>query len=139
MSGAKQLGQWAELQAQHVLTQAGFQILHHNYHSRYGEIDLIAKRDQDILFVEVKARGRRAWANAHEVVTASKQLKIYKTGLDFLEKNPQLQDFYYRFDVICFDFTQEIAKNLHYDFSKLQYDQQWIENAFTINVDLINL
>ena len=46
---------------------------------------------------------------------------------------------YYRFDVICFDFKQQIAKNLQQDFSQLAYDQQWIENAFTIDADLINL
>lgn len=139
MSTAKQLGLWAEMQAQQLLLSAGYQILQQNYHSRYGEIDLIATREQELLFVEVKARTRRAWANAHEVITASKQLKICKTSLVFLEKNPHLHDFYCRFDVICFDFKQEIAKNLQHDFSQLAYDQQWIENAFTLNVDLINL
>ena len=139
MTTAKQLGQWAERQAQQLLNDAAYEILQHNYHSRYGEVDLIAMREQEILFVEVKARGRRAWAGAHEVISASKQVKIYKTALDFLEKHPHLHDFYYRFDVICFDFNQEIAKNLQHDFSKMQYDHQWIENAFTINVDLINL
>jgi len=35
--------------------------------------------------------------------------------------------------VICFDFPQKIAKTVQPDFSKLKYDQQWIEHAFTLD------
>ena len=51
----------------------------------------------------------------------------------FLQRYPSYQDFYCRFDVICFDFPQKIAKTVQPDFSKLQYDQQWIEHAFTLD------
>ena len=68
-----------------------------------------------------------------------KQLKIFKTALSFIEKTPQFQHFYYRFDVFCFDFHQQFAKNIQQDFSNYSYDHQWIENAFTLDADLINL
>lgn len=138
-SVAKQLGIWAETEAATILSSAGYKILQRNYHSRYGEIDLIAAQDQTLIFVEVKARKQTQHGGASEVITWSKQHKIFKTALNFIGEYQDFVQYYYRFDVICFDFTEEIAKNLQQDFSKLAYDQQWIENAFTLDADLINL
>ncbi|NHC04228.1 YraN family protein [Acinetobacter sp. 187] len=136
---SQQLGQWAEQQARLLLQQAGFEIVAQNYHSRYGEIDLIACKQDEWVFVEVKARQPTQHGAAVEVITAAKQLKMFKTALQFIQQQPEDEALYYRFDVICFDFHQQIAKNLQHDFSQLAYDQQWIENAFTIDADLINL
>lgn len=139
LTQAKQLGAWAEARAGQLLIDAGYEVLYRNYHSRYGEIDIIAVRDLDVIFVEVKARKPTQHGHAFEVISRSKQLKIIKTALSFIEKNEIYHNFFYRFDVICFDFYKEIAKNQQQDFSKLAYDQQWIENAFTINADLLDL
>ena len=139
MSQMKLLGEWGERQAANLLIDAGYQILFRNYHSRFGEIDLIALKEQELIFVEVKARSFTQHGSAVEVITISKQHKIIKTALSFLEKMPHYHDLYYRFDIICFDFHQEFAKNLQHDFSKYPYHQQWIENAFTLDADLFNL
>ncbi|TCM69894.1 putative endonuclease [Acinetobacter calcoaceticus] len=133
------LGAWAEAAAAELLDQHGFQAIAKNYHSRYGEIDLIVQREDVLLFVEVKARSQTRWAHAYEMLTHSKQVKLYKTALRFMELYPQFQRFFMRFDVICFDFSHEFAKNVQYDFNKFSYDLQWIENAFTLDIDLINL
>ena len=139
MTVAQQMGVWAEAQAEKILRDAGYSLIHSNYHSRYGEIDLIVSRDLELVFVEVKSRNKTRHGSAIEVITLSKQKKILKTALSFVAQYEQYEQFYYRFDVICFDFTQQIAKNLQQDFSKLAYDQQWIENAFTLDADLINI
>ena len=136
---SKLLGRWAEKKSAEILISAGYRIIVQNYHSRYGEIDLIACKDQALIFVEVKARKAGQHGIAVEAVTLSKQKKIFKTALSFIAENVDYEQFYYRFDVICFDFTQEFAKNLQQDFSQLAYDQLWIENAFTLDADLINL
>lgn len=136
---SKQLGQWAEHQAALLFMQAGFEIVQQNYHSRYGEIDLIARLKDELIFVEVKARQPTQHGQAVEVITAAKQVKIVKTALKFIQEHVEVNTLYYRFDVICFDFHQQIAKNLQHDFSQLAYDLQWIENAFTLDADLINL
>lgn len=136
---AKLLGIWAEQQAKNLLEHAGFKILEQNFHSRFGEIDLIAVKAQEMIFVEVKARSKTEWGRAVEVITPQKQLKIGKTALKYIQDHADCENFYYRFDVICFDFQKEFAKNLQQNFSNLSYDQQWIENAFTINADFINL
>lgn len=133
------LGEWAEFQASKIMAQNGYEVLARNYHSRFGEIDLIALMDQTLIFVEVKARAKTSHALAIETITISKQKKIYKTAMIFLQQNPEYEALYYRFDVFCFDFHKKIAKNLQQNFSELSYDLEWIENAFTLNEELINL
>ena len=135
----QQLGEWAEQTALHWLEQQGYIFISKNYHTRFGEIDLIVKQGNALIFVEVKARAKTEYGNAVEVITLAKQRKILKTALTFLQEHADFQDFYYRFDAICFDFHEEIAKNVQHDFSKIPYDLQWIENAFTLDADLINL
>lgn len=133
------LGQWAEQQALNVLQAQGFQLVAANYHCRYGEIDLIVQHAQELVFVEVKARSVTQYAHSFESISLSKQRKIMKSALCFLEAHPEFQNFYSRFDVICFDFLQQFAKTIQQDFSKFTYDQQWIENAFTFDQEFINL
>ena len=133
------MGAWAEHQAGLFLTANGFQVLHKNYHSRFGEIDLIARNAQDLIFVEVKARSQTKYGQSHEVISNSKQKKIIKTALTYLSEYPDMSDLYCRFDVICFDFQQQFAKTVQHDFSQFLYDLNWIENAFTFDPEFINL
>ncbi len=133
------LGQWAEQKAVKLLMAQNYEIVQINYFSRFGEIDIIAKTAQELVFVEVKARTPTQMGQAFEVVTLSKQRKMVKTALIFLQKYPQFEQFYCRFDVIGFDLHHKIAKNVQQDLNEISYDQTWIENAFTLDSDLINL
>ncbi|MEB7640853.1 YraN family protein [Acinetobacter pittii] len=130
---AQQLGKWAEQTALNLLQKQNYVCVTSNYHSRRGEVDLIVKRGQELVFVEVKARTIGNYGQACEMVTRTKQKKIIKTAMRFLQRYPSYQDFYCRFDVICFDFPQKIAKTVQQDFSNFHYDLQWIENAFTLD------
>ena len=127
------LGQWAEQTALLFLQSQQYQYVNKNYHSRFGEIDLIVKRDNELVFVEVKARSAGSYAGACEVISYSQQRKIIKTAQFFLQRYPNYYNFDCRFDVICFDFPQKLAKTVQPDFSKLKYDQQWIKHAFTLD------
>ena len=133
------LGQWAEQQALTWAEQQNYVLVQRNLHSRYGEIDLIVAREKDLVFIEVKARSNTQYAQAIETISIHKQRKMMKTALHFLNEQSHFQNYYCRFDVICFDFYQHFAKTLQQDFSKYPYDQQWIENAFTFDQELINL
>jgi len=133
------LGQWAEQEAVKLLLCANYQIIKLNYFSRFGEIDVIAQYQQNLVFVEVKARTPTQLGQAFEVVNLSKQKKLAKTALIFLQEYPEYEQFYCRFDVISFDLHHKIAKNVQQDLTKISYDQLWIENAFTLDTDLINL
>jgi putative endonuclease len=141
MSGqhSKPLGAWAEQQACIFLQQQHFQLLARNFHSRYGEIDLIVRNDTTLVFVEVKARSARAIAPAHAVISVSKQRKMSQTALYFLQCYPEYSNDFCRFDVISFDFLHTFPKTAVLDFNKLQFELQWIENAFTFDEELINL
>jgi len=104
------LGKWAEQQARALLERENYQYVDQNYHSRYGEIDLIVRLGKELVFVEVKARSAGSYAAACEVITESQQRKIIKTAQMFLQKHPNYEDFDCRFDVICFDFPMMVSK-----------------------------
>lgn len=91
------LGKWGEeYTAQYLLSQ-GWQIIARNYHSRWGEIDLIAVNGTYIAFVEVKTRRPNSMVSGEEAVTPAKQQKIMLTAESYLLQYPaQLQP---RFDV----------------------------------------
>jgi putative endonuclease len=66
----------------------GYEILRRNYHSRYGEIDLIAKKDNTVVFIEVKTRGEKTVASPRESVTKTKQKKLVLTSMQYMENQP---------------------------------------------------
>lgn len=91
-------GPFGEALAAEHLQENGFRILERNYHSRFGEIDIIAENGQYIVFAEVKTRGISSLSGPEEAVTQGKQKKIAKTALLYLQSHPTgLQP---RFDVI---------------------------------------
>lgn len=63
----------------------GFKIVKRNFHSRYGEIDVIAENENLIVFVEVKTRSENQSLEGKDAVTLSKQRKIVLTALSYME------------------------------------------------------
>lgn len=92
-------GKVGEDYAAALLEQKGFLVTARNYHSRWGEIDIIARDDQYILFVEVKTRAENAMGHPLEAVTPMKQQKLIKTALQYLSAHPELAELQPRFDV----------------------------------------
>jgi TIGR00252 family protein len=65
----------------------GMKFLESNYHSPYGEIDLICKDDKDTLvFIEVKMRNERSMVGGLEAVGVRKRSRIVKTACDYMQK-----------------------------------------------------
>lgn len=91
-------GSWGEAVAARFLRRRGFRILDCNYHSRFGEIDIIAQNRKYLVFVEVKLRKSNRFAQAREFVTAAKQERIRTTAMLWLQANPNNRQ--PRFDVI---------------------------------------
>lgn len=84
--------------AARLLEEKGYCVVRRNYHSRFGEIDIIAQNGQYIVFAEVKTRDENRLAGPLEAVTAAKRSRIVKTALLYLQSHPtKLQP---RFDVI---------------------------------------
>jgi putative endonuclease len=92
-----------------------------NYHSRYGEIDVIASNSRFLIFLEVKTRAAAAMVSPLEAVTLSKQRKIIRTAQSYLLRYPtNLQP---RFDVmgITTDATGTVIQHFTY-----------LKNAFSV-------
>lgn len=97
MNKNKLLGIVGENCVAEYLKNNGFKILVQNYRTRFGEIDLIAQKDEYLIFVEVKTR-RVSYFPISTVVNQSKQKKIIKTAKHFLLKNG-INERVCRFDV----------------------------------------
>ncbi len=91
-------GAWGEALAAEYLRKKRYEVICAGYRSRFGEIDLIVRNRQYLVFVEVKLRKTDSFAKAHEFVDVYKQNRLRSTAALFLASNPsQLQP---RFDVI---------------------------------------
>ena len=66
----------------------GYIIVARNYHSRYGEIDIIAQKGSYRAFVEVKTREEGSLVQPFEAITPQKQKKLLATAKDYLSQNP---------------------------------------------------
>lgn len=82
----------------------GYELVERNYRSQYGEIDIILKNDEYIVFSEVKARDVSAIARPSDSVGKRKQKKILDTAEMFLSENPC--DLQPRFDIVEVVFTE---------------------------------
>lgn len=98
METSKSIGSAGEDRAAAFLKRRGYKIIERNYHSRYGEIDIIASNGEYIVFAEVKQRKNADFGEAREFVTPSKQRKVRVTAEIWLSDNEtELQP---RFDII---------------------------------------
>ena len=74
-------GKKGEVFAAEYYRKLGYSVRDVNFHSRYGEIDVIAENDFQIIFCEVKTRSADTPVNPREAVDAKKQQKITLHGL----------------------------------------------------------
>jgi putative endonuclease len=96
------LGKSGEDLACTELERRGYAILARGYRSRFGEIDIIAKHLQTIVFIEVKARAGDEFGGGAAAVTLWKQRRITQMAIDYLSRN-KLHDRPCRFDVVTVD------------------------------------
>lgn len=96
---SKEFGEKGERLAAEFFTEQGYRVLTTNYHSPYGELDIVALKGDQLVFVEVKSRSRDK-NSGFSNVSASKQRKIIKAALGYLNDNQQYDTCMMRFDVI---------------------------------------
>jgi len=102
-----------------VLEKSGYQILEQNYRTSLGEIDIIAREGDVLVFVEVKSRRTGQFGSPKLAVTAKKQRKISMVALEYLKQTRQNGE-KARFDVVSIRFVPE------------QPDVEIIKNAFEL-------
>jgi putative endonuclease len=112
------IGHHYETLAQDYLARQGLVFIEKNYRKKCGEIDLIMRERNEIIFIEVKYRKQQLFGSALEAVTFSKQQKLKRTAMLWLQKNRYSPHHtYFRFDVIAIS-----GENNQID---------WIKNAIT--------
>lgn len=92
------LGIEAEQQVAQYLHSLSYDIIASRYKTKYGEIDIIAKKNNIIIFVEVKAR--KDISTIYESITARQKQRIIDSSLIFIQDNPDYSLFDMRFDAI---------------------------------------
>jgi putative endonuclease len=98
-SKRQQFGKESESAAVRHLKKNGYKILEQNYRTKIGEIDIIAKERQTLVFVEVKARKSHFYGNPKWAVTPKKQRKISMVALYYMKATKQ-NNVKARFDVV---------------------------------------
>lgn len=98
-----QRGKIGEELAKKYLEEKGYQILLPNFRTRFGEIDLIAAKNNLLVFVEVKLKREENLGKPEEMITQQKIRKIQQAAEYFLTTNPQIAQKYltYQIDAVC--------------------------------------
>ncbi|MCR5401597.1 MAG: YraN family protein [Treponema sp.] len=101
--GKKETGNAGEDKAAFYLIKKGYEIIQRNYRTRRGEIDIIAKKEELLVFVEVKTLPNGNAELLSHVLDQRKQKRIIKTAKCFLAIHRQYSNDFIRFDVIVND------------------------------------
>lgn len=114
---SKKMGEEAERLAQRYLEQRGLTLVTRNYRCRRGEIDLIMRDGNFLVFIEVRYRKNAVYGSALESVTRKKQRRLLLAANYYLQNERLSEDILCRFDVIS---------------ALGQYNPEinWIKNAF---------
>jgi len=97
-------GQKGETIAVHYLENMGYTVVLQNYRAETGEIDIIARDGDTLVFVEVKARNSVRFGSAKAAVDRRKQEKLTRTAWHYLKATNQGQ-VRARFDVVAITMT----------------------------------
>ena len=114
----KEVGDSGVNRAAEYLNNKGYSIIERNFRTKTGEIDIIAFKNDIIVFVEVKTLPNGTIDMIQRELNHQKQKRILKTSKCFLLKHRQYSNSYKRFDVIVIDMP---------GFDSVYH----IENAFT--------
>ena len=115
----KAIGDFGEKAAVNYLSESGYKILERNFRLKFAEIDIIARKDDCTVFIEVKTRKNNLFGEPSEYVNYRKQQRIRKAASCYVD----IENTDMRFDVIEVFYTEKNGEML---LSKLNH----IDNAF---------
>lgn len=111
-----ELGVRGEDEAARFLKKQGYRILERNFRSRLGEIDIVARDGDTIVFVEVKTRSGDSFGSPKDALSKSKMRRITRGSMDYLRMRRKTADVQTRFDVVSVELkdgalSTELIKN----------------------------
>ena len=95
----KELGAWGESYAVKYLEGKGYLILARNVRTPYGEIDIVAKEDDQLIFIEVKTRTSKKFGYPEEAITENKIVHMTESAEFYLQGHLK-ENVDWRIDVI---------------------------------------
>ena len=111
---SRQLGDWGESLACQFLKRNGYKILQRNYRAMRGEIDIIAKERQTVVFVEVKSAARTEGVAPELRINKAKQQQLYRIANLYIATHQHSDETEYRMDVIIVTGNAENHVIRHY-------------------------
>ena len=123
MTTTREQGEYTEHLACQYLEKHGLTLVEKNYYCRFGEIDIIMKDNDSLVFVEVRYRRSNNYGSGAESITPNKQSKLNKTASAYLQQHDKLAKIPSRFDVISISGPLEST-----NINNISFD--WIQNAF---------
>jgi putative endonuclease len=113
MKSARAIGNSGERDAVSFLQRQGFAILDRNYTFNHGEVDVVAKDGDELVFVEVKLRQGSRFGSPESSVTPAKQELIRRTAEGYVQEK-RLSNISCRFDVVAITVEKGMKKIVHY-------------------------
>jgi putative endonuclease len=100
MAYKQRFGKWGEAKAEAFLKDKGLILVGKNVRTRYGEIDLVMKDGETLVFIEVKTRASLDYGTPEESITPQKRLKMIQSAEAFIQNHPS-DGVYWRIDVLA--------------------------------------
>jgi len=120
-STTRQLGQIGEETAARYLVQHGYTVVTRNWRCEAGEVDLIVRQDEVLVFVEVKGVSRAKTEDAALKVNRAKQRRLVRCLYTYLDLH-HLEDIQTRVDVIAIAFTPSGQPTIEHREDILEFD-----------------
>lgn len=84
----QRVGRMGEALARTHLEKIGYSVLHDNYRGKSGEIDLVARKDGVLVFVEVRTRKARGFGTPEESITQAKRDRMVALAHEYVQAHP---------------------------------------------------
>jgi len=104
----QELGRWGENVAADYLIKEGYLIIDRNVRTPYGEIDIIAKQLDQIVFIEVKTQSKSCFGSPEVNVTLQKQEHLINSIGSYIQEHPDF-NYDWRIDVIAIRYRKKDA------------------------------
>jgi len=106
MDSRKELGDAGERLAAEFLVGKGYRIIERQYRTKLGEIDLVARDQDEIVFVEVKTRRDKSFGDPEEAVHGLKLTHMARAGEAYL-RDKKSESMPHRYDVVAIHWPEE--------------------------------
>lgn len=115
----RKVGYEGEEIAAKLLLGKGYKILERNYYTKFGEIDLIASKNNALIFIEVKLKHGDNFGTPEEMIGNSKLFQVQRMAEFYLMDKPKMTEIYktYSIDAVCIMVGEdgEVERISHYE------------------------